>query len=97
MKETITELKKPKKTTKSYYDYFQVRDYLQKKYNKKFDVFWDRIMCGRHEVMNDSYVILYGYEDEADYLRDSEDAEALEELKIIYDEFSDLEEFWVCW
>ena len=49
-------MNKPIKQTKSYLDYFEIKDYIIEKYNceKDEDKCWD-YMCNTLEIRNDSY------------------------------------------
>lgn len=48
--------KKPKKQSKEFYDYFEIKSYIVNKYDCKADedVTWD-YMCNNSEIRNDSF------------------------------------------
>lgn len=51
-------MKKPQKYSKSFFDYFEIKDYIIEKYGPEYakdeDKCWD-YMCDYHGLRNDSY------------------------------------------
>jgi len=87
-------MEKPQKYSKSFFDYFEIKDYIIEKYGPEYakdeDKCWD-YMCDYHEVRNDSYSTIPSSKHHSLSLKDNKFLQAVEE------EFGEDLEVWISW
>lgn len=85
-------IEKPKEQIKTFFDYFEIKDYILEKYGPEYgkdeDKCWDH-MCDYHELRNDSYNNIPS--SNSSNLKDNKFIQAIEE------EFGENLKVWISW